>query len=292
MTSSTLQFASNLLLSLPPSTGGSKAGGDSNQHPLLPSVKALLPNDDEDESTTSKLLSERHDIRTCRSKKAASEEGEGASKNKKRGSSEDVKELLAKAVDTKLSDFLETLYGSKANVISRHAVEIQQQQQSDDKKNAVVLIVRTYAELVDNPNKLSGYCAGEWTCEPVSEQVVYVAGQLDIHAASEEKANCHLRLSRTLPRRKVETAEEKVNAIVAKMEARRMSYEEKVAKKLVQYLTKSYEEAYRDVTNRLYGELDENLKLVRRILPVTKTRFKWDVAAQKQVTLLKERETD
>lgn len=287
----TTSFASDLLLSLPP-------GGEDRQQ-LDESVAALL------QVEQAAAVTEPRDVRSCLRKKTEQGHDDAVGKaargkGKAGADADDAKELLAKAVDERLSGFLESMYGSKPNVSApRHAVEIVRRTEEGgagkdgDGDDDVVLLVRTYAELVDGPNRLSGFCAGEWVCEPVSEQSLFVSGRLTIQAASEEKANCHFRLERTSPRRVVETAEEKVNAIVARMEARRMSYEEKVAKKLVDHLkTSCYEAAYDDVRNRTYAELDENLKQVRRILPVTKTRFKWDVAAQKQVTLLNARKDE
>jgi Mg2+ and Co2+ transporter CorA len=101
-------------------------------------------------------------------------------------------------------------------------------------------------------------------------------------------ARYQLRPTRHFEVQQAMTAEEQVNSIVAKMEARTMSYEDKVAKAIVKQITAREKELYEQMKD-MCDQIDDNLKKMRRILPITKTRFKWDASAQKQVKLLNER---
>ena len=76
--------------------------------------------------------------------------------------------------------------------------------------------------------------------------------------------------------------------MVAKLEARNMSYDEKIAKTTEKEIATREKELYEQMKGAC-EDAESNLKKMRRILPVTKTRFQWNGAAQKQVRLLNDR---
>lgn len=153
------------------------------------------------------------------------------------------------------------------------------------------IAVHTYVEKLDVANFQTGAFSVAWNIFPDKETEVQISGSATLHSHYyEDTNNVQLRGRREYEKGTAGTAEEQVNAIVAKMEARTMSYEDKVAKSVAKYISSRETELYNDL--KAMGEqLDEKLKKIRRILPITKTRFKWDASCQKQVRLLNERKT-
>ena len=152
------------------------------------------------------------------------------------------------------------------------------------------MILHTYLEQVEKTNCRAASWATCWNIQPHEETEAQVSGTAQLHLHYYENANVQLRTTRTFSPQSAETAKEQVNSIVAQMEARTMSYEEKVAKAIIKQITAREKELYQQM-QQMQDEIGEKLKKMRRILPITKTRFKWDVAAQKQVKILNERKT-
>lgn len=145
-------------------------------------------------------------------------------------------------------------------------------------------VLRTYCEHLDPSNCLAGSLTGEWHVNITSEKTADLSATLRWHAHYSEDSNVQTRSTREYPVIVVRTDEEKVNAMVKQFEKEQMSYEEQLAKALVQQV----ERWERDFYTALKGIEDapDLVRPLRRILPITKTRFKWDSAAQKNVQLL------
>jgi hypothetical protein len=150
-----------------------------------------------------------------------------------------------------------------------------------------VISVRTYVEHMNAHNCTSGSWSAVWTVKILEEKEAELSGEVKLHTYyAEGTCNVHSRATRTFESVKVSTEEEKVHAMVAVFEKETMSYEEQLSKVVVDKIVAWEKGLYSDVTN-MYGDLDGQLRKLRRILPITKTRFKWDSAAQRQVQLLK-----
>jgi hypothetical protein len=151
-------------------------------------------------------------------------------------------------------------------------------------------------ELLDAHNSKAACLATCWTITIPDKDVqksvnaVAVAGTAVLHSHySEGTVNLQLRCHQPFQAATAGTEEEKVNSIVAQMEDRKLSYEQKVARAVVDQIAAHETAMYAKLSTRL--EEASDLKTLRRILPITKTRFKWDAAAQKQVKLLNDRKT-
>jgi F-actin capping protein alpha subunit len=163
---------------------------------------------------------------------------------------------------------------------------------------AVVLVVHTYAEHLDAANCSSGCWVGTWTMELLSEKDANLSGrvQFGAHHAEGQGVNVQTRIVCNFNAvLRVSTEEEMVNSMVAKFEKNTMSYAEQLATKLVEQIA-LYESQLYEALQEQNGEeqtyaanVEEGLRKLRRILPITKTRFKWDSAAQKNVKLLNAR---
>lgn len=153
------------------------------------------------------------------------------------------------------------------------------------------ITAKTYVENLDLQNCRTGGWSTEWTITPCNETNVDVTGTAHMHLHYYEGgSNMQLRATRQYPPRTVGTEEEAVHAIVAKLEARNMSYDEKIAKAVGKEIAAREQEFY-DQMKGVCEDVDSSLKKMRRILPITKTRFQWNGAAQKQVRLLNDRKT-
>lgn len=153
--------------------------------------------------------------------------------------------------------------------------------------NATAGVLRTYCEHLDPSNCLAGSLTGEWHVRIVTEQTAELRGTLRWHAHYYEESNVQTRSTREYPITLVTTVEEKVNAMVKQFEKEQMSYEEQLARALVLQVERWEQDFYTALAGM--EEAPDLVRPLRRILPITKTRFKWDSAAQRNVQLLNAR---
>ena len=196
---------------------------------------------------------------------------------------------LMKEVYTQLQDYQASRYDNDSALTTRR-LTLEPAENSND------MVVRTYLEILDAPNCKTGRMAVTWQIQPAldanqNETTAQVSGAAQLHICySENDANVQLRASQDFTTAKASTAEEKVHSIVAQMEERTMSYEKKVARAVVAQV-KAHETAWvQSLQAQLASRPTQHLKALRRILPITKTRFQWDAAVHKQVQLLNARE--
>ena len=129
-----------------------------------------------------------------------------------------------------------------------------------DKNEAGHLVLRTYAEMIDTHKSRTGCWSGCWTIDNDCK----LRGTISAHVYNSEDGNMQFRAKREVPEKKISNADDVVKAI-KRAEASLLS----------------------DLTDQ--EALTSSLKRIRRILPITKTRMKWDDAAHKGVGLLNER---
>lgn len=155
--------------------------------------------------------------------------------------------------------------------------------------NAGVIEINTYAEVIDTNNCVTGSWAAKWFATMLSEKTANLSGEVTFHVHYYERgSNIQTRSVRFYKVEEVAAREEKVNAMVHMFQKEKMSYEEQLSKVVVNAIMER-ESTFYDDLQTMFNNVDQNLRKVRRILPVTKTRFKWDTAAQKQVILLNQR---
>jgi F-actin capping protein alpha subunit len=158
-----------------------------------------------------------------------------------------------------------------------------------DDKPAIIL--KTYVEHLDAANGNAGYWQGSWHVRIQSETQAYIEGHLQLRTRAAERGSQNQIQSqaRRTYQVTVSTLEEKVNSIVAQFEKSTLSYAEKLMMKVVQYITTQEEQFYQNLEQWFQEPQEDGLRKLRRILPITKTRFKWDSSAQRNVQLLNAR---
>jgi len=203
---------------------------------------------------------------------------------------------LSKALTSRLQDHQQSLYLSKTQKSLQAQctvcdVDATESSSSDNNNTYGSQMIHTFVQVLDLKNQSTGYWAGQWTVQRLTETEATLEGTVTIHCFNQEQSSTHWQMKQHFDVMTVSTVEEKVNAIVAKLEQSQLSYDEKLAQKLVTTITRKEDDVYQQIDSEVYEGLDTQLKQLRRILPVTKTRFKWDAAAQKQVVLLNARKT-
>lgn len=135
-------------------------------------------------------------------------------------------------------------------------------------------VLRTYAETVDASNLSSGCWMAHWTLDSESDTAAELSGTVSMHVYYfEDNSNVQLRASK--PYQTSFTAEDGPDGL---------------ATKIVNQIGHWEREVYDELSSQFNDqEIESKLRKVRRILPITKTRFKWDSAAQANVKLLNAR---
>lgn len=137
------------------------------------------------------------------------------------------------------------------------------------------LVIRTYVELSEPLKFRAGYWSNEWTYENNRLSSGKISMQVHYY---EDGTNVQLRGTREIPA-----------AMSLSSSSSSSSTEDAAA--VVQHMQRAALQFYNDLHEEIIGTSESGkcvsaLKKVRRILPVTKTRMKWDDAAQEQIRLL------
>jgi hypothetical protein len=139
------------------------------------------------------------------------------------------------------------------------------------------LIIHTYAEKLDPQNQLSGYWRATWTIGNTNMDAgsTDIAGRVQIHSFSAEEGNAQVKLDKVF-----------ANKMIAKT-----ALQNGDEPTLVHAVMKQIQEWEMEILGLLQamneGGTGEHLKSIRRVLPITKTKMKWDVVAQRSVKTLK-----
>eukprot|EP00751_Fragilariopsis_kerguelensis_P024496 CAMPEP_0170862630 /NCGR_PEP_ID=MMETSP0734-20130129/19120_1 /TAXON_ID=186038 /ORGANISM="Fragilariopsis kerguelensis, Strain L26-C5" /LENGTH=244 /DNA_ID=CAMNT_0011237331 /DNA_START=50 /DNA_END=784 /DNA_ORIENTATION=+ len=174
---------------------------------------------------------------------------------------------LAKSLHEKLKQYQNDIFLSKPGVSARVAVTAVQ-------NNSNQLLVHTYAEKIDNPNKNSGNWKASWTIDKVELGVGEISGHVVVHSYTHEDGNVQLTISKKFPRvsvRKVSFKEDEGPSLVDGIVQQIMKWETIILGILVSMND--------SVTS-------DHLKSIRRILPITKQKMNWDANAHRSVKTL------
>ncbi|CAB9501014.1 expressed unknown protein [Seminavis robusta] len=129
------------------------------------------------------------------------------------------------------------------------------------------LIVNTHAELLDGNNSRTGEWSAEWTVNAESWAQAEMSGQVQTRAWCYEDSTAHMSATQTFgPTVVAATTQEVPLAKVIMLQI--IQWE----KEMLTALNAVYED-----------EMDATLKAIRRTLPITRTRLKWDLIAQRAV---------
>ena len=175
------------------------------------------------------------------------------------GLNEKVSHPLAGPLKEKLEAYQKEAFSSKPGVKARVAVT-----QGDE---PYMCVLHTYAEKIDLSNQYTGSWTATWVVASEESDVAELSGTVSLHTYCYEDGNTQLRT-----KKEFETIE--VNAggdgLAKALMDRIVEWEHEVLGLLV---------AMNDFVS-------DNLRDIRRILPITKTKMKWDVVAHRNVKTL------
>ena len=137
------------------------------------------------------------------------------------------------------------------------------------------LLVHTYAEKLDLPNHYTGFWKATWTITGVSTDEATISGEAQLHTCSYEDGNNQLTLSKPFQPTKV-----------GKSSPKDSPNELSLAQGVVDQILK-WEHEVLDIFGLMHETSSDHLRKIRRVLPITKTKMKWDVVAQRSVQMLK-----
>ena len=144
-----------------------------------------------------------------------------------------------------------------------------------DDNDAQVLLLRTYAERIDEAKCRTGYWTAEWTIRsaPGSSQAE-ISGHVSLCAFSfEDGNNLQLRSTQDFPVTTVVDASESSTGVLAASIVQHMAHRE---------------DQVRASLRDSYATSSHQLKSIRGILPMTRTRLNWNVVTQRTVRNLQE----
>ena len=151
----------------------------------------------------------------------------------------------------------------------------------------------TFCEKIDASNKTSGCWKGTWTVDKVdttSLRTCEVSGYAYVHTYSHEDGNIQLRITKDFPIQHIDLDNPSstgpataANKSSKKVDTPPSSLEEAVLQTIV-----SYETEILGILASMDDVASEQLRTIRRVLPITKTKMKWDVVAHRSVKTLKQ----
>lgn len=175
---------------------------------------------------------------------------------------------LAASLKTKLEQYQQQNFAGKQGVTARMAMT----------SNGNQLVVHTYAEKLDQPNRISGYWRATWTIDSdaaATNDSADMSGRVQVHSYAHEEGNAQVRVDK------------KFDTMQVTKTALKKSDEPTLAQAIMKQITQWESDVLELLAAMNEGETGEHLKSIRRVLPITKTKMKWNVVAQRSVQTLK-----
>lgn len=151
-------------------------------------------------------------------------------------------------------------YDSSKGVTARRAIL-----PGDDATNQ--LIIRTYTERVDEEKCRTGSLTAEWTVQSSEVADTQLSGQVNLCIFSYEDGNIQMRSTKDFPMTPIE-GDDVAHAIVNQISA--------------------WEADVLGTLKESYNKVSADLKAIRGILPIHKTRLDWSLVTQRTVRNLQE----
>ena len=174
---------------------------------------------------------------------------------------------LANSLQTNLEQYQQMNFAGKSGVTTR--IIMAKTSDSND------LVVNTYAEKIDGLNQISGYWKSTWTISSADDSTCNMSGRVQVHSCAYEEGNSQCKVDKMFPTVKVS----------------KLAFRKDDEPTLLQGIMKQIMTWEMDVLNLLKtmneGGTGDHLRAIRRVLPITKTKMKWDVVAQRSVKTLK-----
>lgn len=133
------------------------------------------------------------------------------------------------------------------------------------------LKVTTCSERIDVKNCYAGLWRGDWQINVLSDTDATLQGSILIHVYCHEASNVQLKTKKLYDHVQIRCSSSSANLAKA-IQAKIATLESDVAAEL----------------NEMYTTMDDKLKALRRVLPVTRTRLEWNVLAHRMVKKLEE----
>ena len=175
------------------------------------------------------------------------------------GLKENVSHPLAAPLKEKLEAYQSETFSSKRGVKARVAIT-----QGDE---SYMCLINTYAEKIDVSNQYTGAWKATWVVASEENDVAELSGTVSLHTFSYEDGNTQLRTNKEFETIEVSAGGD---GLAAALVDQIVEWEHEVLGLLV---------AMNDFVS-------DNLRDIRRILPITKTKMKWDVVAHRNVKTL------
>jgi F-actin capping protein alpha subunit len=191
-------------------------------------------------------------------------------------SPQDLKHPLAEPLYKLLQDYQKKNFGSKAGVQSRVAL-------TKGTGGPKQLLCHTFCEKFDTSNQTSGCWKATWTIDKVQDdnKSCEVSGYVLVHTYSHEEGNVQLRITKDFPVQAINVDPTSKNKDKKKTTTP-SSLEDAVLETIV-----SWETEILGILASMNSVASEQLRTIRRVLPITKTKMKWDVVAHRSVKTLK-----
>lgn len=176
------------------------------------------------------------------------------------GGGKDVNHPLALPLKQKVKAYQDETFGSKPGVTARMAL------QPGEEDPIHQLVLTTYAEKVDTSNQFTGAWTATWTITYESDESAQISGSVKLHTYSYEEGNCQLRTVRDFETTTVESEGDLPQALVDQIVA--------------------WEHDVMGILASFHDLVADNLRSIRRVLPISKTKMKWDVVAHRNAKTL------
>ena len=193
-----------------------------------------------------------------------------------------------------IQDYQTSQYGEKQNCKANF--QVTSVQNTTTNVGSIIgstnhIVVRTHVEYIDTANFSTASWDVEWTIQTVDEITATLSGTIRVHTHYyENNTNSQMQCEQAFVKNRIiSLQEEKVNSLVAQFEKNTLSYAEKLATKLVQYIIRQEEDYYTiivdhilsnnnadDTTTMVTTNISDQLRSLRRILPITKNKFQWN----------------
>jgi hypothetical protein len=189
----------------------------------------------------------------------------------------------------KLEQYQQQNFAGKTGVTARMTISCDDDDDDNDKNNnnniKKKLVIQTYVEKLDVPNRISGYWKATWTVlvnnTPTTNnnnECGEISGRVQIHSYAYEEGNAQVKIdqqfdTKTITKLSTTQDDDEPTSLVQPIMKQITAWESNVLGLLA-------------AMNET-GGTGEHLKSIRRVLPITKTKMKWDVVAQRSVKTLK-----
>lgn len=166
---------------------------------------------------------------------------------------------LAKPLQDEL-DILRTRFFSSKGLASTCVVHDGDHQQS--------LVIKTFAERVDSVNLYAGSWVAQWNIDLQGDDQAQVGGQVRIQSFCFEEGNIQLLSSRDFAAVTVSGSDDVP-----------------LSKAIVDQIN-AFELELLSSLGEVFDQIGDQLKSIRRVLPITRTKMEWNVRAHRMVNTL------